>query len=498
MPLRLHVVDGADKGRVFPLPEAGVITIGSSHKHADIDLNDLYVARIHCELELQEGRTVVSDNGSATGTLVNGQKVRQQELFTGDVVRVGNSHLRLELQGAEPTDLSSEEAAPEEDVPEVEVEVLPEVETDASAATETDAPAAMEADASAAMEADAPVAGDADTAEDLEEAEIAEEEAEVVEASEEEPEEPLPTAHGSAAVSSRIVRLPRERLAELCGHTLGHYHLKSVVSKGYSGVVFQADDLKAGRRIALKVLSPDFPGTDEEMQRFVKAMKILLPLRHANLVSLFGGGKTGPYCWIAMEWVQSESLSEMIEALRRARKIDWRGPYRIAVHVARALEMGHAYGIKHGNVTPKHILWQPSEKVAKLADLGLAAVLHGSLLQKLTLREKIQAELAFVAPEQTHPGQFWAGACDIFSLGVVFYALLTGHLPFAGTSQAETIRQLREAKPVPPTKLHPEIPAPLEQIVLKMLAKDRSARFPAPAHLLAELDKLGEKEGVTV
>src|SRR5262249_1209348 len=93
---RFLVVDGADKGRHFALPETGVVTVGKSHKDADIVLNDLYVSRVHCELEIEPDHLVVGHIEGQGGTLVNGQQIVKKELYIGEVLRIGNSHLRLE------------------------------------------------------------------------------------------------------------------------------------------------------------------------------------------------------------------------------------------------------------------------------------------------------------------------------------------------------------------------------------------------------------------
>jgi serine/threonine protein kinase len=100
MTKRLSVIDGADQGRVFPLPDAGTVLIGSNRKHTNICLHDLYVARVHCQVEVEEGRVTVSDQESPNGTLVNGTKITKHDLQLGDVMRIGNSYLRLEERDA--------------------------------------------------------------------------------------------------------------------------------------------------------------------------------------------------------------------------------------------------------------------------------------------------------------------------------------------------------------------------------------------------------------
>jgi serine/threonine protein kinase len=409
MAWRLRVIDGADQGRFFPLADTGTVVVGNSHKHSDICLHDLYVARVHCHLEIVGGRVVVSEDEASKGTFVNGQKVTQQELHPGDVLRVGNSHLRLELDDG---------TAPE------------------------------------------PPAG------------------------EEAPEAPAGLPH-----------LPLERLAELSGHTLGHYEIGPVLGRGHSGVVFHTSDLKSGQAVALKVLSPQFPANADEMRRFARAMKEMLPLSHPHLVAVSGAGKTGPYCWIALEYVEGDSLAQVIA---RAGKRSWKQALRVTLHVGRALDFAHQHHLVHGNITPANILIRASDKATKLGDLTLSKALEGSQVQLATLEEKLLAELAYLAPEQL-PGEGMVDCCtDMHSLGAVVYTLLTGRPPFEGKSPEETIDKIREAVPVRPREYQESIPGPLEGVVLRMLAKRPEERFLTPAELLAELEPLAKELRVKV
>ena len=289
MPWQFRVTDGADQGRIFPLPESGVYPLGSSRRHAEIVLNDLYVARIHAEVEMDGSRVVLTAHDSPGGTLVNGQKIISQEIRHGDVVRMGNSHLRLE-----DVDTAAQEAAAEEELPTFEVEEVPE-------------------------EAAAPA-----------------EEAEVVVAPAEEGEAAAATAVGDVAVAEdKAHPLPANRLRELVGHALAHFQIEGEIGMGHCSMLFRALDFKKDKTVALKVLPPDFPHSDEEMQRYVEVWKTVLPLRHANLVSLYAVGKNGPFCWLAMKYIETTSLPHIIQRLAQVEKIDWHGAYRVALHIAR-------------------------------------------------------------------------------------------------------------------------------------------------------------------
>src|SRR5205823_6328482 len=113
-------------------------------------------------------------------------------------------------------------------------------------------------------------------------------------------------------------------LQELVGQTLAHYEIKEIIAKGQSGVVFKARDTKENRDVAIKVLGTEFSQDEEEVQRFIRAIKTTLPLRHPNLIAVYAAGKTGGHCWVAMEYVDGESLTQVIQRLGLAGMLDWR------------------------------------------------------------------------------------------------------------------------------------------------------------------------------
>jgi pSer/pThr/pTyr-binding forkhead associated (FHA) protein len=445
MAKRLTVIDGADQGRFFPLFE-GVVTIGNNHRHADICLHDLYVRRVHCLLDVKGDRVVARANDKTAPITVNGQPATEQELRLGDVLRVGNSHLRLE-------DARAAAAAEDEDVEVLEV---------------------------------------AD-----EEDEEGEETVEVLEAEEVEVVEDEPPAKKEKFTPAPA--LPAGRLAELTDHLIAQYEIGSVLGRGQCGVVFRARDRKAGHVVALKVLFPGFPLNAGEMQQFASAMRTLLPLRHPNLVTLYNAGRTAPYTWLALEYVEGESLAQTLERMGGSPgKLGWKHALRLGVHAGRGLEFIHRHRLLHGNVTPQNILIRLSDKLAKLGDLMLARSIEGSSLQASTLEKKLLAELPYMAPEQVDPDAFVDSLSDIYGLGAVIYARITGRPPFRGETPEETIAQIQEAPLVRPRQLQPAVPEALDVAVAKMLMRHQEERYPTTAELLADLERIAEEEGVTL
>jgi serine/threonine protein kinase len=284
--------------------------------------------------------------------------------------------------------------------------------------------------------------------------------------------------------------LPMEVLHGLAGTTLGHYELGPVLGTGHSGLTFRARDGRDGRVVALKVLHPIFPKGDEEMQRFTRAMQTALPLRHPHLVTTYEVGQTGPYGWVAQEYVEGESLAQVLQRTAATGPAEWPMAFRLAVHVGRALHYAGRHRLVHCNITPPNLLLHTTDHLIKLNDLLLGRALAGSNLKQVGLRSKLQSDVAYLSPEQTHPRASLAAPTDIFSLGTVVYVLLTSRFPFVGKSVTETIRRLREAELVRPKDRQPSVPDVFEGIVLKMLAKQPQQRFQTAAELLADLARI--------
>ena len=234
-----------------------------------------------------------------------------------------------------------------------------------------------------------------------------------------------------------------ENLASLPGRQLSHYTIDSVIAKGQSGHVFKALDTRDGQTVAIKVLQPEFSRDDEERQRFIRAMKTVLGMQQANLVTLLSAGKTGKFCWVAMEYVEGESMNQVIQRIGVAGMLDWRYAYRVAVHVARALEYAHDKAVIHRNVTPTNILLRTADKTVLLGDLMLAKALEGSLAHQVTRPGELVGDIAYMSPERTRGVGDIDGRADIYGLGATVYALVAGRPPFTAGTMPELVLKIR-------------------------------------------------------
>jgi serine/threonine protein kinase len=409
MAKRLFVIAGPDKGKAFPLPEGETLLVGRS-KATETRLTDPHVSRVHCQIQMEADRVIVSDYESAGGTFVNNRKINQQEIKPGDTIRIGETQLRYQ----------------DDDVAEAS----------------TMAP---------------------------------------------------------KTITPRPAASPAGDLGELSGKTISHFQVGPVIAKGHSGVVFKARDTKENRDVALKILWPEISKVDDEMQRFIRAIKTMLPLKHPNLVEIYGAGKTGQYCWTAMEFLDGESLTQVIQRIGVAGLLDWRNAVRVAIHVARALEYAEEHQIIHRNITPANILVCSSDKLTKLGDMMLAKALEGTLAETITRPGELVGDVSYMSPERTKGTLAEVdGRSDIYSLGATTYALLTGRPPFIGDSLTDTVRKIRQAEPEKPKKYQLAIPDQFEGVVLKMLAKRPEDRYQSAAELLKELERVAKFQGVKV
>lgn len=469
---QLVVIDGGDQGRIFALPDSGVCTIGKSAKHADIVLHDLYVTRVHCELHLQrDGIRVVHVEGQ-NGTLIDGQQITEQMLKVGSVLRVGNSHLRLET--AVRTEPSAEPS--KKDVPAGSSQGLSPVEPVAEDAEEV-----VEVEEVAVEEVAAVEEVVNATAKDIADA-VTPETAEANSTSERGEEYALPHS-------------PIDDLLKIENQTLGHFKIECLLGRGQTGLVFRAQDLQRNRVVTLKVLSPDFPADDAELQQFIAALKVLPHLAHPNLVTLYRAGRAGPHCWIAREYIDGESVMRVINRVHTGEGADWTQACGVILDLCKALQFLQVYKVTHGNITPRNILLT-RDGAAKLADLMLSRALLGSRLHNVIAQKKLLAEAVFLAPEQLLSQGSVDPRTDLYALGVIAYGLLTGQPPFSGSSLREIATQIREATVVKPSSRRPGPPLLLEAIVLKMMARRREERFQSAAEVLAYLEPFAADHGI--
>ncbi len=284
----------------------------------------------------------------------------------------------------------------------------------------------------------------------------------------------------------------------LTGKTFSHYTLDKLIARGKTGTVYKAKDSRDGKDVAFKVLHTDFTHDPEDVQRFIRAMTTAVELKHPNLIALYGAGKQGDTCWFAMEYVDGEPLTKLIEKFGTLKMLDWQFALKVGAHIAEALEAAHEKHIIHRNISPEAIMIRKNDKVAKLGDMMLAKALEGIKAKQITKPGELVGDIAYMAPERTKSDVEVDTRADIYGLGATLYALLTGKPPFQGKTLVETIAQIRQADPVPPKKFQLSIPDQFQDLVMVMLAKRPELRHQTPADAARALERLAKYQGVTL
>jgi hypothetical protein len=484
MPARLRVIEGPDQGRTFTLPLDTSFVIGRG-RDTGTQLQDLHISRRHCQLQFSSGRWSLTDLNSFGGTQVNGKPVTEEVLRPGDVIRIGDTQLRLE-----DTNVADQPTLPPAPAGLAIPSALPVSGSGVIPGTATVPPAIPVAIAQPVdlPPQPPPVPGVARSVPAYPVVEPVSELQEVEELEEVPDEPPSPPV--------TLPRLSAERMGELLGQVLAHFRLDAVVARGRSGVVFRALDLASGWEVALKVLRPDFAMDPNEVQRFIRSMRTALPLRHPNLIQVHGAGKKGPYCWISMDFVEGESLTQVIARIGVAGMLDWRHAFRVAAHVGAALEYAHGRQILHRNLTPQNILISKADRLVKLGDLMLAKALEGALAKQLTRPGEVVGDVRYMAPEQVHSPTSTDARADLYSLGALLYALLTGKPPIDGESLLDILTQVGRT-PAKPKQFQMSIPDAFEGIVMRLLNIRPEDRFQSATELLESLERVGRYHGLT-
>ncbi|MCP4814309.1 MAG: serine/threonine protein kinase, partial [Planctomycetaceae bacterium] len=216
-----------------------------------------------------------------------------------------------------------------------------------------------------------------------------------------------------------------------------------------------------------------------------------LPIKHDHLVSLYHAGKTGPFCWAAMQYIDGESLTELISRMGIEGMLDWRETWRIGVQIGRALDAAYEQKIIHRNVTPTNIMRRHADRACLLADLMLAKALEGNFSQQITAPGQLIGEVPYMAPERTRDSDPVDTRSDIYGLGATLYALMAGRPPFESSSLPELVRMVREDDPTPPKEFQLSINEKFQDAVARMLAKKPSDRYQTPTELLRDLERIG-------
>lgn len=272
------------------------------------------------------------------------------------------------------------------------------------------------------------------------------------------------------------------------GEHIGPYEVVRPIARGGMATVLAVRDRREERLVAMKLLLP-LAHADESRSRFRREFRALSRLEHVNVLKVYEWGIRGDRPWYTMELVDGRDLRDEVEAWRDMPPEDrFARVQAVLVQVARALAYIHERGLVHRDITPGNIMVRP-DGVVKLMDFGVVK----DLGTELTQVGELVGTVAYISPEQI-AGDAVDARADLYSLGAVLYLMLTGRRPFAARSlQGYLEKHLHEA-PKPPSEVDNFVPPHLEQICLRLLAKDPSERYASATHLLHVLGDVAGME----
>jgi len=286
----------------------------------------------------------------------------------------------------------------------------------------------------------------------------------------------------------------------MIGQTFSHYKIVGKLGSGGMGVVYEAEDTRLGRNVALKFLPQEMEQDAQSLERFQREARAASALNHPNICTVHAIEQYERQHFIVMEMLEGQTLTQMIGT----RPIEMEKLLNLAIQIADALESAHAKGIVHRDIKPANIFVTPRGQV-KILDFGLAkmegvrraASPNGVNSQMETMDKPNEltspgttlGTVAYMSPEQAR-GQLADARTDLFSLGTVLYQMATGNLPFQGDTSAVIYEAILNRDPAPVTQANAALPADFGRIIDKALEKDRNLRYQTATDIKTDLTRL--------
>lgn len=390
------------------LPPDLSVLIGRGDQ-CDMQLNDPAASRVHCRIIAKDGKVTLTDVGSRWGTHVNGQQVAQCDLVVGDQITIGETVLRLVVEGhSGQTTLAPRSAL-------------------------------------------------------------------------QRPDEAL-VSRRSKHSSQRILQSD-----EFLGQTFHRYRTIQLIASSSSGLVFKAKEEATGHVVALKIFQPSYFPDEQAEQRFERAVRTTVGLKHVNIVELFNAGQWNSYFFTASQFVEGESAVDLIRRSGIAGMLTPATVLQIALDLCEALKFLEANNIVHRNILPSNILISKDHRTALLNDVIIAKSMVSMGNEQLTHAGTILGDVGCMSPEMLGNGHPMDCRSDIYQLGVTLYALLTGKRPFAAGTIGETITCVLTAEPKSIRDYHMATSFQFDSVVRKMLSKNPRDRFQHASELCLAL-----------
>jgi eukaryotic-like serine/threonine-protein kinase len=429
MQVNLKVLAGPYKGRVFSFNQPDTFLIGrTSDSHLCLS-DDRFFSRNHCLLEISPPRCFLRDLGSTNGTFVNGQRVAEAFLKSGDQIQGGATVLLVEVVAEKP---------------------------------EWD---------SATLTGEAPTQPAIVLVECLNCGRR------------EQAQATAPDEHMTFLCEDCRIELKKTP------QPVPGYDTVRLLGRGGMGCVMLGRDQKTGRAVAIKTLLPEFAVSDKAMRRFMREIDVAAALKHPNIVEFIDRGTSNGVVYLVTEFVDGADASKLAE--KQGGRLPYRETISIVSQALDALDHAHNQGYIHRDFKDQNVLvtgtWPNMQ--AKLTDFGLAKSFTQSGMSGVTMAGEMAGTLAYMPPEQLRNFRDVRPQSDIYAVGMTAYSLLTGSLALRlnGSSVSDTIKAIFEQPPIPLQERAPELPAQVCEIIDRALAKDPTTRWQSAAAMRTAL-----------
>ena len=261
----------------------------------------------------------------------------------------------------------------------------------------------------------------------------------------------------------------------------GRYEIHELIGVGGMANVYRCNDTVDDREVAIKILKDEYLNNEEFIRRFKNESKAIAMLSHPNIVKVYDVSFGDMIQYIVMEYIDGITLKEYIDLQG---VIEWKDALHLTTQILKALQHAHECGIVHRDIKPQNIMLLQDGTI-KVTDFGIARFSDKSTR---TMTEQAIGSVHYIAPEQAR-GEVTDGKTDIYSVGVMFYEMLTGRLPFDSDSAVTIALMQLQSTPKMPREINPAIPVGLEQITMKAMEKQPSDRYSSAAEMLSDIER---------
>ena len=259
----------------------------------------------------------------------------------------------------------------------------------------------------------------------------------------------------------------------------GRYKIKREIGTGGMAIVYEATDLRTGQSVALKMLKESISDNTQALRRFINESKAVAMMDHANIVKILDVSVKTEHKFIVMEYIKGITLRDY---MNKKGKLSWQEASAFITQILQALDHAHMRGVIHRDIKPQNIMIMEGGFI-KVADFGIAKIPNA---ETVTMVDHAVGTIYYISPEQAR-GKKIDTRSDLYSLGVMFYEMLTGHLPFMAESSYEIMNKHINTSPKPPTQYLPQLPLGIEQIILCAMEKDPTRRYQSASQMLRHI-----------